>query len=304
MAEPGAVARPSAQAGGWTVLTVILSSAEYLERKGVGRARLDAEYLLGHVLDLERLQLYLQYDRPLKEHEIADLRPLLRRRAGREPLQYILGRQPFRTLDLIVGPAVLIPRPETEGLVEEVLRWSAEVHDRGLTALDLGTGSGAIGLSLAAEGPFDLVVATDVSEEALTLAERNRSECGLDDRVELRAGAYFDPVAVGERFDVVVSNPPYVAEIELSELEPEVREWEPKAALIGGADGLEALRRIAESAAEYVRAGGLLALEVGWGQAHAVREWLEASGDYDDVEIRKDLAGKDRVVLARRAHSA
>lgn len=295
---------PSVRGGeSWTVLDVILSSAEYLEGKGVGRGRLDAEHLLAHVLGVNRLQLYLDHDRPLTG-ELDDLRPLLRRRAQREPLQYILGRQPFRTLDLLVDRTVLIPRPETELLVDEVLAWAGSRGDERLSALDIGTGSGAIALSLAVEGSFDHVVATDVSAEALAVATRNRSELGLDDRVEFRRGEYFEPMALGEEFDVVVSNPPYVAEVEAPDLEPEVREWEPAGALFGGLDGLNAVREIVAGAGTHLRGSGLLALEVGAGQAETVAGLLGRSGDYDDVEIRRDLAGRNRFVLARRASAA
>lgn len=284
----------------WTVLGVILSSAKYLEGKGVGTSRLDAEHLLAHVLGVNRLQLYLDYDRPLAG-ELDDLRPLLRRRATREPLQYILGRQPFRTLDLIVDPAVLIPRPETELLVDQVLDWASSRGDPGLSVLDVGTGSGAIALALAEEGSFGHVVATDVSAEALSVARRNRSELGLDDRVEFREGVFFEPIASGELFDVVVSNPPYVAEIEAPDLEPELREWEPAEALFGGQDGLDAVREIVAGAGKHLRAAGLLALEVGAGQTESVAALLRASGDYDEAEIRRDLTGRNRFVLARRA---
>jgi release factor glutamine methyltransferase len=148
-------------------------SGEYLDGKGVERGRLDAEHLLAHALGTARLQLYLQYDRPLTAEELDRFRPLLRRRAGREPLQYILGRAAFRELDLFVDRRVLVPRPETEVLVEEVLAWTRSVKAAGLTALDLGTGSGAIALALASEGPFDRVVATDASEKALEVARTN-----------------------------------------------------------------------------------------------------------------------------------
>jgi cell fate (sporulation/competence/biofilm development) regulator YlbF (YheA/YmcA/DUF963 family)/16S rRNA G966 N2-methylase RsmD len=190
----------------------MLWSAEYLERKGVERARLDAEYLLAHVLGVGRLEMYLQHERPLAPGELDAFRPLLRRRAAREPLQYILGRQPFRELDLEVGPGVLIPRPETEQLVEVVLGWARATRRADLTGLDLGTGSGAIALALLAEGPFATLVATDVSPEALAVARRNRDAQGLGERLQLRPGPYFEPVAPGERFDVVVSNPPYEAD--------------------------------------------------------------------------------------------
>ena len=282
----------------WTVLRMILWSAGYLEEKGVESGRLDAEHLLAHALGKDRLQLYLEFERPLTEDELDAYRPLLKRRAAREPLQYIVGRQPFRELDLEVDPSVLIPRPETELLVSRILEWA---EDRGLadgSALDVGTGSGAIALSLALEGPFASVLATDVDEGALAVAGRNRDAAGLGERVELRAGRLFEPVGEEERFDVVVSNPPYVAEDEAEELEPEVREWEPARALFGGSDGLDVLRGLAAGAAGHLRKSGLLALEVGLGQAEAVAEMLEASEEWEDVRILRDYTGRERFVLA------
>jgi release factor glutamine methyltransferase len=276
-------------------------SGEYLEGKGVERGRLDAEHLLAHALGTARLQLYLQYDRPLTAEELDGFRPLLRRRAGREPLQYILGRAAFRELDLFVDPRVLVPRPETEVLVEKVLAWARSIEGVGLTALDLGTGSAAIALSLVSEGPFDRVVATDASEEALEVARGNAGATGFADRVEFRFGSLFDVTTKGEQFDVVVSNPPYVAEHERSALQPEVVTWEPSEALFGGPDGLDVIRLIVSGAGDRIRPGGLLALEVGAEQSEAVVAEVEATGDFVDVRVRRDLAGRQRVVLAEKA---
>ena len=286
----------------WTVLRMILWSADYLGQRGVPSARLDAEHLLAHAVGVGRLQLYLEHERPLTPWELDAFRPLLKRRAAREPLQYILGRQPFRELDLVVSPDVLIPRPETELLVGEVLAW-ATAREGTATALDVGTGSGAIALSLAFEGGFASVLATDVDEKALDVARRNRDAAALADRVELRLGPLFEPVRPGERFDVVVSNPPYVAESEAAALEPEITGWEPHGAVFGGEDGLEILRALVEEAGAVLRPGGLLALEVGAGQAATIVRMLEETGRYEETKARRDHAGKERIVLAvaRRA---
>ena len=285
----------------WTVLRMMRWSGDYLDEKGVSRGRLDAEHLLAHALGLERLQLYLQYDRPLTRGELDRYRPLLKRRARREPLQYILGRAAFRELDLEVDPRVLIPRPETEVLVQEILDWTGDLEARGLEAVDVGTGSGAIALSLAMEGPFHHVVATDASREALEVAGHNAAEAGVEDRVELRHGSLFEPLGPEERFDVVVSNPPYVAEGEAAELEPEVVDWEPTGALFAGPDGLAVLRALVSGAGRHLKGGGLLALELGAGQAGPMVTAVEEAGGWDDVRVRKDLAGRERVLLARRA---
>ena len=293
-------ARAGARSQDWEVLGLIRWSAQYLVDKGVERGRLDAELLLADVLGLGRLQLYLQFDRPLTAQELDRFRPLLLRRARREPLQYILGHQAFRDLVLEVNGAVLIPRPETEALVGEVLEW-AKGRTEGLAALDVGTGSGAIALSLALEGPFASVIGSDVSQEALAVATGNREKVGLRDRVELRLGSFFGPLSAGERFDVIVSNPPYVAEVEREGLEPEVSDWEPARALFAGLDGLESLRALAAGAGRHLRRGGLVALEVGAGQAVTVVGLLEETGEYDRVTVRRDLTGRERFVLAQRA---
>jgi len=284
--------------GVWTILRMILWSANYLEGKGVTSPRLDAEHLLAHVLDLDRLQLYLDFERPLTPGELDTFRPLLRRRGAREPLQYILGRQPFRELELEVDRAVLIPRPETELFVGRILAWARARGAESATALDVGTGTGAIALSLALEGPFASVVATDVAEDALDVARRNRAAADLEGRVELRAGSLFEPVGSDERFDVVASNPPYVAERDRASLPDEVRAWEPATALFGGPDGLDVIRRLAPGARRHLNASGLFALEVGSGQAEAVADLIRASGGYGDVGISKDDTGRERFVLA------
>ena len=289
----------------WTVLRTMLWSADYLKTKGVQSPRLDAEYLLAHVLGVGRLEMYLQHERPLTSRELDDFRPLLKRRANREPLQYVLGRQAFRTLDLEVGPGVLIPRPETEQLVEEVLAWcrAATAGDGRLTGLDIGTGSGAIALSLLSEGPFQGFVGPDVSAAALAVAARNRDALGMGDRLDLRAGALFGPLASTERFDVVVSNPPYVSELDRRGLAPEIVDWEPAEALFGGSDGLAVIRSLVGGVGAHLRPGGLLALEVGLGQAKAVAALLEENRGFRDVKICRDLAGKERIVVAASSGS-
>ncbi len=289
---------PAPRSDVWTVLRMILWSADYLRGKGVASGRLDAEHLLAHVVGVGRLQLYLDFERPLTPAELDGFRPLLKRRAAREPLQYIIGRQPFRELDLHVHPGVLIPRPETEMLVEEVLAWIAKSGRSDATAVDIGTGTGAVCLSLAYEGPFTNVIATDISEAALEATRRNRDAAALTERVELRSGSLFEPLFPGERFDVIVSNPPYVAAVDEASLEPEVRDWEPGEALFAGSDGLDVLKALVGGAREHLKTGGLLALEFGDGQAQAVTGLLKDCDGYLDVKVFKDYAGKERFVFA------
>jgi release factor glutamine methyltransferase len=285
----------------WTVLRMILWSAEYLQEKGVTAGRRDAEHLLAHVVGVSRLQLYLEFERPLTSTELDGFRPLLKRRAGREPLQYIVGRQPFRELDLEVCRGVLIPRPETEVLVDEILKWMETKAPVDPVALDIGTGSGAIGLSLAHEGYFTHVTATDIAGVALEVARRNRDSAALDDKVDLRRGSLFEPLQDGERFDVIVSNPPYVAEVDEAALEPEVRDWEPREALFAGEDGLDLIRRMVGEARKHLKPGGLLALEVGSDQAKFVAELLLKRGEYEEVRVLRDYTGRERFVFAHGA---
>lgn len=285
-------------------LELVRLAADRLAACGVENGRLEAEYLLAHLLGLNRLELYLQYDRPLGEEEVSAYRQSLRRRLRGEPLQYIIGETQFRELRLKVDRRVLIPRPETEVLVARVLDWAVSAGaaaNGALSAVDLGTGSGAIALSLLREGPFTRVVATDICSEALALAAENAEAVDLTAGLELRCGSLWSVFSAGEQFDVVVSNPPYVAESDGAALPPEVREWEPALALYAGADGLAVLDQVIAGAARHLRSGGLLALEVGENQAGSVARRLGARPGFGKVSIRRDLAGKDRIVLAERS---
>jgi release factor glutamine methyltransferase len=281
----------------WTVVDLLRWTTEYLAGKGVGNARLNGELLLGGTLGLRRLDLYLQFDRPLTPEELSAFRERIRRRARREPLQYIDGSVGFRDLTLRVDRRVLIPRPETEGLVQAVLDWSS--GSTSLRAVDVGTGSGCIALALATEGPFAEVIATDASGDALEVARANHLLAAPGAPVSFRAGDLLDPVA-GEQFDVVVSNPPYVGTGEADALEPEVREWEPPGALFAGATGLDVYTRLIPGAAAVLRPGGLLALEIGATQGPAVVGLIGAAGAYEGCEVKPDLSGRPRVVVARR----
>ncbi len=298
--------RPSGRVPGreerWTVLNLVLWSAHYLDEKGVPCARLDAEHLLADTLKVPRLGLYLQHDRPLAASELAAFKPLLLRRARREPLQYILGRAAFRGLDLAVDSRVLIPRPETELLAGEVLAWAAGRADGGLRALDLGTGCGALALALATEGDFARIVATDISRDALEVASLNSDQYHDGAPVEFRAGALYEPVGCSDRFDVIVSNPPYVPGTELEGLEPEVRDWEPRLALEAGADGMRVLAPLVAGAPRHLAPGGLLALEVGADQSDRVVRLVRDTGAFAPVRVVTDLADRERMVLAHRLH--
>ncbi len=287
----------------WTVLRLLRWSTQYLAEKGINDGRLDVEHLLAHVLDTTRLELYLAFERPVGPDELERFKPLLLQRAGRKPLQYILGRAHFRELELEVDPRVLIPRPETEELVEAVLARVREGGREGLSAVDVGTGSGAIALSLAREGPFGRVVGVDRSAAALEVARANRARLDESARevVEFREGDLLDALEPAETFDVVVSNPPYVTQEEYAELAPEVREWEPSEALVASGEGLHVLQRLIQDAPEVLRAGGLLALEVGSGQAEGVADAIRNRAGLGAPVTLRDLSGRDRIVMAHRS---
>jgi len=283
----------------WTSVELIRWTEAYLAGKGFDDARLNAELLLAGVLEVKRLDLYLQFERPLAAGELAEFKDRLRRRVRREPLQYIEGIAEFRGLKLAVDRRVLIPRPETEMLVGEVLSWAAARADRLLDVLDVGTGSGAIALALRQEGRFGRVVASDQSEAALAVARGNAEAASMAGQVEFVAGDLFAPLA-GQTFDVIVSNPPYIADGERRTLEPEVGEWEPEAALFAGADGLDVIRRLVKEAPVMLRPGGVLVLEIGATQAGAVTRLLDGSSDFARPIVKRDLAGRDRFVMAER----
>ena len=279
-------------------LPLAQKAAQLFAERGFENARLEAELLLAHVLDIKRLDLYLQFDRPLTNQQLETFRSYVRRRLKHEPLQYIVGSVQFRELDLVVDTRVLIPRPETEVLVGVAVAWARGRRD--LRAIDIGTGSGAIALSLVHEKAAQHVIATDVSPDALAVARGNAERKGLSGQVEFRCGSVWAAVGSGEEFDIVISNPPYVSVAERDGLQPEVRDWEPATALFADVDGLSVVREIIADAPSRVRAGGLLALEVGMAQAQQVAREIEATRAFDDVKVVRDLTGRDRVVTAVR----
>ena len=278
-----------------TVLEIIKRTTEFLAGRGISSPRLNAELLLGHVIGRRRMQLYLEFERPLTAAELDQLRPLVRRRGQQEPLQYILGETEFRGLRLKVDRRALIPRPETELLVELVHTW-AGTEPPVLRALDLGTGSGAIAAALATLWPGAAVVAAERCPEALTLARENFAALGLEGRIQPVAATWFDGVPAGP-YDAIVSNPPYLTAAEVAAAAPEVRQHEPRAALEAPEEGLADLRSILTGAPGYLRPGGLLALETGCDHHADLSARLQAAG-FQAVEARQDLTGRDRFILA------
>lgn len=276
----------------WTVRKAILWTASYLEKKGADAPRTDADLLLADALGVDRLRLLLDFDKPLTPEELAAYRKRIERRAGGEPLAYILGRKEFYGRDFLVSEKVLVPRPETEALVEFGLAHLPE----GSTGrvLDLCAGSGCVGISLALERPELRVDLAELDPGAAEVAARNVELHGVGERVHVRVGDLFD--AVEGSYDAILSNPPYVPSAEIPGLAPEVRR-EPVRALDGGPDGLDVVRRIAGRAATHLRPGGLLALELALDQPAAVADLLGRSG-FSRAEVREDFTHRGRYVLA------
>jgi len=277
----------------WTVRRVLGWTTQHFEKLGLDSPRLTAELLLAHVLHTSRVRLYTDLERPLEASELAPYRNLIARRAAGEPTSYLTGAREFYGRTFAVDARVLVPRPETELLVEAVLQTFP--RDAELRVLDLCTGSGCVGITVALERPRAQVLATDVSPDAVEVARANAAALGAADRFEARLGDLFAPVASEAPFDVIVANPPYVPAGQLPTLSAEVRR-EPRLALDGGPDGLDVVRRIAGEAPRRLVPGGLLALEIGDGQGPAVHSLLQAAG-YGSVRIERDLARHDRLAL-------
>ncbi len=284
------------------VAETLRAAARQLRVSGSRSPRLDAELLLAAALDCDRICLFRDPERELTAGEAEQFAVFLRRREAHEPVAYIRGERMFRTLDLIVSPEVLIPRPETETLVDVALDLLSGVICAGNHSplvLDVGTGSGCVALALAAENPFVRVIATDVDDDALEVARANAVRHGLERRVDFVCSDQFDSVRTELRFDLIVSNPPYIPRAEYEALEPNVREYEPRLALFGGEDGLDAYRQLIPSAARRLQLAGALAVEVGRGQAQAVRSLFSATGVFGHAREAADLCGIPRVVFAR-----
>ncbi len=279
----------------WTIGSILTWTKQYFEGKGVESSRLDAEVLLSHVLDKDRLYLYVNYDQPLQVGELAAFREAVKRRAMRFPVAYITGRKEFMGLGFVVSPAVLIPRPDTEILVETALTMLRDTAEPSI--LDLGTGSGAIIVSLLTRLTQARGVAVDVSPEALAVAAQNATALGVADRLTLRQGDLF--AGLPGTFAAIVSNPPYISADDMATLAPEVR-CEPDLALAGGADGLDFYRRIVAGAAGFLHSDGFVALEVGAGQAPAVAALATAASGLEPTATVKDYAGIQRVVVLKR----
>lgn len=278
----------------WTVRTLLAWSAPWLTQKGVESARLDSELLLANALNLRRIDLFLDPHRYLTPEELASFKLLIKRRAAREPIAYILGMKEFWGLEFLASHEVLIPRPETELLLETTLAYQPE-RQTPLRILELGAGSGAVLCSLLIEYPLAQGTGTDLSSQALKLARRNGAKIGLTERIEWLEGDLDTMIPPTDCFDVIIANPPYIATGELNGLQPEVRDWEPRMALDGGEDGLRVLLRIPRLAKTRLLPGGLCVTEIGSNQAEVALELFRQAG-FLDPELLYDYHRLPRAI--------
>ena len=278
----------------WTIGSLLKWTQQYFSTKGVESPRLDAEVLLSHILQKERIYLYVHFDEPLEGAELARFREMVKQRVKRVPVAYIIGEREFMGLPFKVSPAVLVPRPDTEILVEAVIKELGEKTDP--VFADIGTGSGAIALSILKNIESAKAAAVDISADALIVAKENAERLELGARVDFFQGDLYEPVR-DRIFDAIVSNPPYIPDADIEGLEPEVREYEPYGALAGGVDGLDFYRKLVNEGAELLQPGGFIAFEVGIHQAQAVAALAQGHAAFGKTEIVKDYAGIDRVVI-------
>lgn len=277
---------------------LICSGGRMLSEKGIGTAYLDAEILMGHVLGCGREDVFVRYNEMLDQARIDCFMELIERRRKREPVAYITGRKEFFSREFIVSHKVMIPRPETETVVERVMDIIALNNIKNM--LDLGTGSGIIAITVSLNFPELQICATDISDDALNVARKNAMLHGVQSRIEFVKSDLFSGLYPGEKFDLIVTNPPYIPSGIIPLLDPEVRDYEPRVAIDGGPDGLDVIRRIARDSPRYLEKGGFLVMEIGEGQGPSVLEILKGS-NYIDCMIFKDLSGIERCIVSRKA---
>jgi release factor glutamine methyltransferase len=294
--------QPDCRANEWTILKVLEWTTSYFKSRSIESPRSSAEILLAHTLEINRIDLYLQYDQPLNSSELEKFKPLIKRRAAREPVAYITGIKEFWSLELVVTKDVLIPRPDTECLIEASLSLlSADVNGNSdlkqMRILELGTGSGAIVLALAKEKPMHFYYASDCNIKTIMVAKNNANKNNLDEKVLFFTGDWLSPL--NERkvsFDMIISNPPYIRTRDIAGLQPEICEYEPRIAIDGEEDGLRSLKHIIYSAHNLLKRYGTLILEIGHDQRDAVSRIIENCGQYENIAFSKDYGGYDRVV--------
>ena len=284
----------------WTILRLLQWTATYLEEKDSESARLDAEILLAHVRKCPRIQLYTEFDQVATEHERAEFKALVQRRASGEPVAYLVGKKEFYSRDFEVTCGVLVPRADTETVVVEALEWiSSQESSQPMRIADLGTGSGILAITIALEYALGTVVATDIEPDAIEVARRNAARYGLADRIEFHTGPFF--CNLPGNFDLVVSNPPYVSEGEYADLPPTIREYEPRTALVAGPQGTECVEKLLDEAADKVRPGGACVVEISPMIETGVAQIIDDRDGWKLLKVAKDHGGLSRVVVIERS---
>jgi release factor glutamine methyltransferase len=282
----------------WTITKLLNWVTQYLTDKGIDSPRLSAELLLSNVLNLKRIELYTQYDRPVDKEELNQLRELVRRAGQHEPVAYLVGKTEFYSMELNVTPACMIPRPETELLVQRAIEFLRTRKGTQLVC-DLCTGSGCIAVAIAKNYPNVRIIATDICDDALAIAATNIEKHQLQDKIKLLSGDLFEPIIPqldSGQFDLIVCNPPYVSSAEYEKLDKNVRDYEPRLALFAGQDGLDIYRRILEKVDTFLKPDAALMLEIGYAQGQAMKEMLEQTGIFSQINIEKDFHNNDRIV--------
>jgi release factor glutamine methyltransferase len=282
-----------------TVLEAIQKSTEFLAKKGVESPRLQTELLLAHLLKMPRMKLYLNFERALSPSEIDSLRELIKRRSQREPLQHIVGSTSFCGYEIAVSRHALIPRPETELLAELGWKFLSTINHQPSTALDFGTGSGCIAIALVAKCPNAKITALDVSTDALALAKQNALQNQVAERIEFLLGDGFAALKGKPQFDLLISNPPYIPSAEIETLDPEVKDFDPRGALDGGADGLDFYRRFATEAKPFLKSDGKIMLEFGDGQADEIKKVFE-NEKWIVEAVQEDYSQRARILIAHK----
>ena len=286
----------------WTIIKLVQWATTYFSNHDIDSPRATAEILLAHVLNTRRIDLYLRYDQPLIPAELERFKALIKRRLNREPVAYILESKEFWSMDLQVTRDVLIPRPETECLVEKALELLAlDSNPESKLILELGTGCGAVILALASENPRHAYWATDISISAIRIARQNARQNDLDGKVHFITGDWFAPLrSKPGLFDLIVSNPPYIKSEDLTRLQPEIHAHEPLLALDGAADGLHCLRQIIQSGYLFLNPGGVIILEIGHDQKAPLKQMIAECGQYEEVDFYQDYSGYDRILQMKK----
>ena len=286
----------------WTITKLLNWVRQYLTEKGIDSPRLNAELLLSFVLELKRIELYTQYNKPVPEQQLSRLRELVKRAGQNEPIAYLVGKTEFYSMEINVTPDCMIPRPETELLVQRAVEF-LRTRNGIQSVCDLCTGSGCIAVAIAKNYPNARIIATDICDAALAAAATNVEKHQLQDKITLLSGDLFDPIIpqldVG-KFDLIVCNPPYVSNSEYEKLDKNVKDYEPRLALLAGDDGMDIYRRIIEKVDRFLKSDAALILEIGYAQGPTIQEMLEQTEIFTEIKIEKDLHNNDRIVSARK----